>query len=177
MSEGKRVPRSEALAVAQKIYDLLAPICERVAIAGSLRREKPDVGDIEMVCVPMPEVDLFGNGWINAMHIEQALKDAGFAFPRFNGEHFKQFDAGPCNCDLFITTPAQWGVIFTIRTGAADFSHRLVTPKSHGGLLPSNLRVKDGRVWNGDEALDTHTEIDLFKAIGLDWIPPKDRIR
>jgi DNA polymerase/3'-5' exonuclease PolX len=176
MSEGKRVTREEALLAAKKICDLLAPICERVAIAGSLRREKPDVGDIEMVCVPMPKQDLLGNEYLDTAEIVYTLARAGYTMPRFNGEHFKQFDAGPCNCDLFITTPEQWGVIFTIRTGSSDFSRRLVTPRSHGGLLPSNLRVKDGRVWNGNEALSTPTEESLFEAIGMKWVFPKDRM-
>jgi DNA polymerase/3'-5' exonuclease PolX len=178
MSEGKRVPRAEALDAANKIYDLLAPICERVAIAGSLRRGKPDVGDIEIVCVPMPEADLFGDECVNSLRIHSDLIHAGYRMGKFDGDHFKQFDAGPCNCDLFITTRPQFGVIFTIRTGCAEFSHRLVTPRSQGGLLmPSSLRVKDGRIWHGDTAYDTPEEINVFEIMGLKWIPPEERTR
>jgi DNA polymerase/3'-5' exonuclease PolX len=176
VSEGKRIPRDVALEAAKKIYDLLAPVCQRIEVAGSLRRGKPDVGDIEMVCVPMPKTDLLGNEYLDTAEIVYTLARAGYTMPRFNGEHFKQFSVGPCNCDLFITTMPQWGVIYTIRTGSAEFSHRLVTTRQKGGLLPSHLKVKDGRVWNGDDALDTRTEEDLFIALGLKWISPKDRI-
>jgi DNA polymerase/3'-5' exonuclease PolX len=175
MSEGKRIPRPEALAAAQKICTILSPVCERIEIAGSLRRLKPDVGDIEIVCIPKIEYDLLGNEYYKPFQIERILGRDGFEMPRFNGEHFKQFDTGPCNCDLFITTPEQWGVIFTIRTGPADFSHRLVTQRNKGGLLPSYLRVKDGRIWHGDQALGTPEEKDVFALLRLPWIEPCDR--
>ena len=47
MSEKKRWPRSEALVVAEEIISRLTSCCKRIAIAGSLRRGKSDVGDIE----------------------------------------------------------------------------------------------------------------------------------
>ena len=54
------------LEVAQKIaVDIcykLQPFCEKINIAGSVRRKKPEVKDIEIVCVPKQETqyDMFG---------------------------------------------------------------------------------------------------------------------
>lgn len=174
MSEGERIPRQAALDLADQVIAVLSPHCERIEIAGSLRRGKPDVGDIEIVCIPCLELDLFGTGSRTAQAIETALREAGYSLAK-NGEHFKQFSLGVCKCDLFITVPECWGVIFTIRTGSADFSHRLVTPRNQGGLLPSYLKVKDGRIWHGDTCLETWEESDVFQAAGLDWIPPEAR--
>lgn len=39
----------QALEIAEKVKALLAPHCERIEIAGSIRRKKPDVKDIEIV--------------------------------------------------------------------------------------------------------------------------------
>lgn len=178
MSDGKRIPRSEAMPAAQKIVDLLFTLCERIEIAGSLRRGKTDVGDIEIVCIPKLVT------WVNLLGEEVNRREpddltarmiVNDYHPTKNGDHFKQFDIGLCNLDLFITTPECWGVIFTIRTGSADFSHRLVTTRQQGGLLPSNMRVKDGRLWLGDVQLDTPEEGDFFRYCGLKWIDPKDR--
>ena len=47
-----RVPLARAQVVAAEVVALLAPACERIEIAGSVRREKTDVGDIEIVCTP-----------------------------------------------------------------------------------------------------------------------------
>ena len=52
MSEKRRWPLADARAVAERWLAMLAPVCERVQIAGSARREKPEVGDIELVYVP-----------------------------------------------------------------------------------------------------------------------------
>ena len=62
MSEGPRIPRARALMLAQGLIETLRPHCERIEIAGSLRRGKPDVGDIELVCIPKADEmrDLFG---------------------------------------------------------------------------------------------------------------------
>jgi DNA polymerase/3'-5' exonuclease PolX len=77
--------------------------------------------------------------------------------------------------DIFLTTPEKWGVIFTLRTGCSDFSHRLVTPKREGGLCPSNYHVKDGRIWWLDQPFETPEEADVFRILGLDWIDPERR--
>ncbi|RYD50171.1 MAG: hypothetical protein EOP83_24365, partial [Verrucomicrobiaceae bacterium] len=57
-----RFPREAALVVAGELVHLLGPVCERIAIAGSLRRDKPEVGDVEILFVPRIEerpLDMF----------------------------------------------------------------------------------------------------------------------
>ncbi len=44
----------KALEIAEKTKELLAPYCERIEIAGSIRRKKPEVKDIELVAIPKP---------------------------------------------------------------------------------------------------------------------------
>jgi len=41
----------EAKKIAEKYLNLLKPYCLRAEIAGSIRREKPEVKDIEIVCI------------------------------------------------------------------------------------------------------------------------------
>ena len=43
MSGDRRWPLADALRVADDLKALLAPACERIEIAGSVRRRKPDV--------------------------------------------------------------------------------------------------------------------------------------
>ena len=52
----------QAREIAEGVKAKLAPHCERIEIAGSIRRGKPVVGDIEIVCVPhqVQAMDLFG---------------------------------------------------------------------------------------------------------------------
>jgi len=175
MSEGNRVSRRDALTLAEHVFFLLRPHCERVEIAGSLRRCKPDVGDIELVMIPTAEHDLFGGTVRTSAHIKREMIEAGYTFIK-GGEHLHIYEAPLCHVELYITTPEQFGVILTIRTGSSEFSHRLVTPRNQGGLMPSYLHVKDGRVWNKDTALDTYEERDVFQVMNIPWIEPEKRI-
>ena len=49
-----RIPLNEAHAIAAEIITVLAPHCRRIEIAGSIRRQRPEVGDIEIVGIPEP---------------------------------------------------------------------------------------------------------------------------
>ena len=170
---------SIALALAQTVLIDLAPACQRIEIAGSLRRKKAEIGDIEIVCIPelpkLNQMNWFGDISGGLDELLDSLVERRRWKRVKNGPLYKQFDIGPTTLDLFITTPEKWGMIFCLRSGPADFSHRLVTPRRAGGLCPAYLRVKDGRVWNNGTALPTPEEADVFRALGLDWIEPEKR--
>jgi DNA polymerase/3'-5' exonuclease PolX len=102
------------------------------------------------------------------------VADLGVVFTK-NGPKYKQFTWQGMPVDLFVTTPPQWGLIATIRTGPSAFSQRLVTPRRRGGLLPSHLRVKDGWLWQDGQQVPTPEEADFFAALGIDWIDPWER--
>ena len=56
------IPLKEAQNIAVEICYQLEPFCEKINIAGSVRRKKQEVKDIEIVCVPKLETqyDMFG---------------------------------------------------------------------------------------------------------------------
>lgn len=202
MSERPRMARAKAEAVAALILDRIGPFCERVEIAGSIRRKMNTVKDIEIVAIPrteIPQVGLFGEPGEPVSLLKErldALVAEGFLEKRVD-EYGKQrwgdkhqralFHGpdGPIGIDFFaVMPPAQWGVIFTIRTGNYEFSRNLVTKIEDGGKMPSDLRVADGALWrvnpdNRDEKLGVvHTpeEEDFFKAIGFhDYPAPEGR--
>lgn len=175
---------SQALPLAEKIVRELKPVCARIEIAGSLRRLRDEVGDIEIVCIPLQQVDLFGNPGASLLdpHLEilaqqgRIIKSEG-ENKRW-GEKWKSFHPAAMpelKVDLFITTALEWGYTFTIRTGGKDFSHKCVTPKQQGGYLPGHLRVGGCRLWEGDTALETPEERDFLEALGVGWIEPELR--
>ena len=173
-----KLPHAEALALAESILETLRPGCERIEIAGSVRRKKPECGDIEIVAIPkfVEEKDLFGNP-LQSISVLNLRLDTQDWHSIKNGQWYKQFDIGPCMLDLFLTTPEKWGSVFTIRTGSADFSHRLVTKKRLGGLCPAYMSFNDGRLWSNGQVLSTPEEADIFQALGIAWIPPEGRIK
>ncbi len=58
---------SVARFVGDDLLRLLAPHCERIAVAGSIRRKKPHVKDIELLCASKvtSAADLFGRAVTN----------------------------------------------------------------------------------------------------------------
>ena len=173
----KQVSYQAALAVAQALEAQLRPACERVLIAGSLRRQRAEIGDIELVVLPRmrPVEDMFGMIVGHVSALDDALAGLAPTF-RKNGEKFKQFDFEHLPIDLFIASPETWGCIATIRTGSSDFSHWLVSPRRAGGGCPSHLSFRDGRiVANGGAAIATPEERDVFAALELPWVEPAER--
>jgi DNA polymerase/3'-5' exonuclease PolX len=171
----QRLPYSRALEIAQGAVDDIGEYCERIEIAGSIRRKKDTIGDIEIVCIPrkVQGLDLFGGPGEEINLLEQKLREYHILK---GGEKYKQIALASINMDVFICQPETWGMIYTIRTGSADFTHWLVTPRQKGGGMPSNMSAKDGRLWRNGAAVDTPEERDVFAAVGVQWIEPEKRI-
>lgn len=180
MSTGPKMSLPFARNLARRIVDLLEWDCDRIEVAGSVRRCKSEVSDIELVLIPKPEYDLLGYPLFGSGRIASALEDNGFVLEK-NGERYKQahLPGSSVMLDIFLTTPEQWGVIYTIRTGSADFAQWLVTPRNKGGALPSNLQVKDGlitcRGFQEVKVIPTLEEADVFEVVHLDYILPEKR--
>ena len=174
-----------AIKIANRFINLLAHSCEKIQIAGSIRREKSDVGDIEIVAVPkmadVPTGNLFGDmmkGSLLDIAIEDAIFRNEFYFDTIlpkNGDRPKRFICDKVAVDLFIASPDNFGDILFIRTGDADFSRLAVTERKSGGLMPSWLKHKNGRLWNGNNQVVCATEEDFFAAIGIQFVKPKIR--
>jgi DNA polymerase/3'-5' exonuclease PolX len=169
---------AEALRIAERIRDELLPECERIEIAGSIRRDKPEVKDIELVAVPKTRTiqDMLGyEVLISALERYQWSLLGTLAK---NGPRYKKIlTYEGITLDLFIVLPpAQFGVIYTIRTGPAEFSQWCVTPRRQGGGLPSDSKVSDGRVLRYGEPIPMAEEIDFLRYVGFaDGISPEKR--
>lgn len=190
-----RIPLATARQVADKLVAQLAPFCERIEVAGSIRRQKPDVGDIELVAIPKVEqretavqMSLFGGGLpmmvdvslldeaLERMIAEKAITNDG---PNHAwGDRMKKFwlrlsGTNVAQVDLFITTPESWGSIFTIRTGPWDFGKALMEHINRCGIY----RQMDGALVNRatGQVVPTLEERDYFTAIGVIWLPPERR--
>jgi len=178
----------QAQQIAFHFINLISPACERAMICGSVRRQKPEgIHDIEIVAQPRYEEiegDLFGSiQLINGLEV--LLKSYIFCERMSlyrdpqgrtcNGEKHKKILFDGAMIDLYTAEQSNWGNIVAIRTGNAEFSRYLVTPRSKGGLLPSHLKQADGYLWNGDQRIDCLTEQAFFAALGLEWVEPEHR--
>ena len=169
-----------ALKVAEALVGELGPACGRIEIAGSLRRSKPEVKDIEIVAVPdltlLPRpVPAFGQPipkW-HKTKLDQVLAEmveAGAIEVKMNGNRMKKFHLKYAGIwvDLFLNVPpSEWGVQYVIRTGPKEFGEWCVTNKGRGGALPDGLFVKHQVVWVEREIDKRDVPDDQDKALKL----------
>lgn len=159
MSQDQKWDAAKVRPVAEKLADELGPGCERIEIAGSLRRGRKMVGDIELVMVEKfvekPAGGLFGTpttGSALAPILARMVAD-GRLCNKLNGEKMKKYKIAtvkrPLFVDLFIAHPDAWGYQLAIRTGPSWFSKKMVTQRYKGGLLGDAYRAFAGGVWKG----------------------------
>lgn len=184
MSTGTRLPLAYAERLAARVVELLKRGCERIEVAGSIRRKKPDVGDVEIVAVPkfLPvapthmferpplasaldtELEVLALGRVIVQHPERPA----------NGEKYKRLwlPKPGAQLDLFIVTPpAEWGPLFAIRTGPAEYAKRLVT-----ALQAKRWRCHEGRVFDQEGGhVPCPEEKDFFAACGEPWTEAEAR--
>jgi len=193
-----------ALRISNELIERLKPTCERIEIAGSIRRERPDVHDIELVVIPdlaplpMPSLE-FGKPIPKVFstsldHVLFEMSEERMIRFEKNGKKYKKFDIAwhlpsstalpsAISVDLFLVTPpAQWGVQCVIRTGPNktdnNFSQWCVTWRSKGGGLPDDYFIEGGAVCytHKEGTLPMPEEIDFLNLLGLGWVEPKDRV-
>ncbi len=179
-------PLADMLPVAERIAAWLEPQCERIQIAGSIRRKCAIIGDIEIVAIAKPILDLFG-GPTGETEVDWLFRQDSPIVMTKNGPRYKQFTVEDKNneyqVDLFLATPENWGYILMLRTGPEDFSKRMVTPVGFGGLKPNRYLVSDGSVWEKESHRGTpietivgvEEEVEMFRLWGMNYIEPEER--
>jgi DNA polymerase/3'-5' exonuclease PolX len=156
----------QATAIAERVKAQLAPHCNRIEIAGSIRRRKSDVGDIEIVAIPKPyDVGLFASG----------IAPIVSAWPKVRGElpckYTQRTLPDGIALDLFFATAENWGLIYAIRTGSADYSHRVLAC----GWVRNGYKSADGMLSRDGVAVPVREERDLFRLAGVPWVEPEAR--
>jgi DNA polymerase/3'-5' exonuclease PolX len=181
MSGERKMKLVRAQAIAERFMKHLQPFVATMSIAGSVRRECAEVGDIEVVCVPKDEFSM------------------GLAFPEgypgmvVNGTRLKRFKYHrqyPLQFELYITSQADYGRILAIRTGSSAFSYiqlamrwsRLGWAGTEDGLRRKSECIKKS-TWKINPLYKNcptlppafHTEEDFFAFLGVTWVHPRER--
>ena len=170
MSTGPRIPLVEALDIAANVVAILGPHCLKIDVAGSVRRHSPTIGDLEIVCLPdrdpLESTPLFAGGF--AMAVEQWPGIVG----KPDGRYTQRLLSCGLKLDLFMPHPDGYGLIMAIRTGSADWAHKVLA----AGWKRAGFHSDKGLLRRKDESvIPCRTERELFDVIGLRWVEPVDR--
>lgn len=194
MSDKVKHPAARALAVAERIVEALKPVCSRIEIAGSIRRQKPEVGDIEIVYIPKTTLvkdpqDLFGDRQISVNATDIIIKDLidqGKLEKRTNvngsetwGEWNKLAKAVKTGIpvDLFATTEVAWWSYLVCRTGSALMNTKIAAEAQRKGYQwhPNSYGFEGVRPDRHGERIQVKSEREVFEFVGLPYLEPKDR--
>lgn len=160
----------------------LRPYCDRISVAGSIRRGVKEVKDIEIVCIPsttlISQSDLFQNQEKKQVRVSgfiDVLKDEHEAVIKkgdpYTGKYIQLYiPAHQINIDIFTAVPENWGYILGIRTGSAEFSHKLAS-----AWVANGYNGKDGFLHRDDVQVSVPDEVTLFKIAGMSYVQPWNR--
>lgn len=199
MSTSPRMPRERAEAAAHCLMKSWGMHAARCFIVGSLRRGKPDVGDVDLLA-PAPEPnkhDALFEAILETCEGQNALfgNPAAAKFTRPIEGLKKGFLACRLVCQLrgvepgadavevpvqvFRYTPENLGWQLIMRTGPDDFGiwfltqwkarFGIPTGEEHPASVKGHL-VDDRRI-----VVPVPSEADAFEKCGLVWIPPEQR--
>lgn len=181
MSSGK-LDLSVADRLAAAVLRVVAPAMARVEVAGSVRRRKPTVGDIEIVGIPSDRKMLLKCLGDVGRTIKPGVPGVVPWTPKLDAKYVRvRLDEG-INLDVFLATPDNWGGLFTMRTGSG------VGPDGNpfNGFIPQLFkrwkkvsgggRMKDAMPTMPDGLqLACPEEEDFFELLGVEWVDPQDR--
>ena len=184
-----RYPATLASEVAHSLVALLQHVCERITIAGSLRRGKSEVGDVEILFVPKIEqrpdglfdtqqVDLAAL-WIDKLLADGVLQKRPSVIGRFAWglqNKLAIHTASGIPVDFFSTTEAHWFVSLIIRTGPAQFNPNLIMSLDSRGYKLHAYGPGTGLVnkKTGEDVIVTSEEQILHLA-GMKYFTPEER--
>lgn len=184
--EKVRYSAAQAMPIAKSIMADLVPFCGRIAIAGSLRREKQSVGDIEILFVPLmgrrkkdmfdeEDYDLaadFIDGMLAAGVIAKRPNiNGGFSWGAKNKLAIHVASGIPV--DFFATTDENWWVTLVVRTGSAETNLKLTTgaQRRGGSLVAYGCGVRDA----SGNLVPATSERHVFELCGISYLDPKQR--
>lgn len=179
-----KIELGKARELADRIAAHISPAMARCEVAGSVRRSKPVVGDIEIVGLPADGerlVRLLGE-------VGQPIKPGvpGVvpwdlkADAKYMRLHLPELG---CNLDLFNAHELNWGGLLLMRTGSG------VDPKGNSfmgftpGIFSYWKKLSGGGRMVGcqpqrpdGELLPLCEEEDFFDLLGMGFVPPEERV-
>jgi DNA polymerase (family 10) len=153
----------EAMAIAERLEGMLSPYCDKIGIAGSIRRQRPVVKDIDLVAVVKPGQELLFDSLL------YGLGKTELSGPKIWRIRLPE----GISADFYLATEGTWATLLLIRTGSAESNIRLSSlARSKGWHLKASgegLFDENGNRVAGD------SERSVFEALGIPYQEPNER--
>jgi len=149
----------KALFITESVKDRLSPYCDRIETAGSIRRMRPVVHDIDIVCIPN-----------NQGQFIYALQQLGKI--KMGGQKLIRCEMAKIVLDVYVATPETWATLLLIRTGSAKHNIMLCTRARNMGM---KLHADGSGLEKNGDIIASESEESIFTALGMKYKPPKAR--
>ena len=156
----------EAERLASQLKAAVEAICDKIEVAGSIRRQKTKVHDIDFVVVARNDA--------NWQKISEKLKHLKAKLNCQGNSVIKAYvpcQNGLFQVDFYRAKPSNFGIHLLIRTGSADHNMWLA-----GYAISKGMRIKysEGLIKEGS-VVAGETEKGVFEALGLPYPIPSER--
>jgi DNA polymerase (family 10) len=167
-----QIPLKSADKYALQIVEQIAPFCHRVEIAGSIRRRRPVVNDIDLVVIPKDMDGLVKRFKQRCTPITRG--DCNLSFATSSQVQIDVFCAHLDRKDLLTTIPSNFGSVLLCRTGSTAHNIYMIEQAKRLKLVWSPyVGVTDAHF----NILAAATEEDIFAALQIPFVKPEDRER
>ncbi len=170
------IPLIKARQIADLVVDQLRPFATRIEIAGSIRRMRSEVGDVDLVIetsnrralldrvAKRCKLEKNGEQYAVAVMKDGTQLDLWFSYtptPPSQNEMFAEPDKKPDN----------FGSILLARTGSTEHNIALAERAQRLGLRWN----PHWGIYQGGVCIASKTEADIYAALGLPFIEPVHR--
>ncbi len=157
---------AEAEGLANQIKAAVEVHCEKIEIAGSIRRRRPVIHDIDFVAIAKSDAE-----WQKINEELRKLK----AKPNCAGSSlikaYVPCQNGLFQVDFYRAKPSTYGITLLIRTGSADHNMWLAGVAISKGM---RLKYSEGLMKEG-KPIAGETEASVFAALNLPCTLPSER--
>lgn len=146
---------------AQEIVEVLTPHVEAIEVAGSLRRKKETIGDVDILVVasqPGRVMDVFtGMDRVEKVLMQGDTKSSVRLY-------------GGIQVDVRVVDRNSFGSALQYFTGSKE--HNIEVRKI---ALKHDYKLNEYGLFHGEQKLAGATEEGVYEALGMQWIPPELR--
>ena len=166
-STRERIPLIEAYPMAEEVVEYMKKekSIKEISVAGSLRRMKETIGDIDiLVAAEKKDWGRIHEHFVNYPEADKILAkgETKSSITLRNGRQV----------DLRTVEPESWGAALQYFTGSKEHNIRIRDIAKEKGL-----KVNEYGVFRADtgKRLGGETEEEVYRLVGMEWIPPEIR--
>lgn len=148
-----RRQHATAMAIAKEFVEEF--VIGEYAIAGSLRRKEPTVGDVDLIVNEDLDVireNVLGNHHVKIINGGDMKMDLDYKGMRFN---------------IYFSELASWGAMLFFLTGPARYQIAYRRRAKERGM-----KLDQYGLWKGKELIASRTEAHIYKALGKEYKEP-----